>query len=371
MLERIGRAVWYRLPMDLRWSAWNRLPPAVQRKLRALSQARGPQRRSSIDGPPVADIGTPRDPIPAILASAENSACVAFFTEHAGLSMLTAQSRALLYQVIRLYRLTDVVEIGAFRGGTTQALGRALAANGAGTVHAVDPFNASEVRRAVKRWPKPLQPYAVVHAASSMGFFLAQRDLRAGLFLVDGNHDYEYAAYDIAASARHLIPGGFIFIDNISQPGPFEATSAFLRRNPEFFVCGGNVDSQSIGFDLGRRIHETDFIVLRSESFRLVHRTPRSFGPHPYGKNTITHAILAIEAREPGTLMAQVVLRGFGQRESEVIASCSLALAPNVRGTELPLPSATGADHGYYTVELLLTWDGETPLKIMGEPVIE
>src|SRR5689334_5085187 len=104
MLDRIGRALWYRLPMDMRWSAWNRLPSAVQGRLRALSQGRGPQQRTRLDGPPVADIGTPRDPIPAILASEANAACITFFTEHAGLSMLTAHARALLYQVIRLYR---------------------------------------------------------------------------------------------------------------------------------------------------------------------------------------------------------------------------------------------------------------------------
>jgi predicted O-methyltransferase YrrM len=371
MLDRIGRALWYRLPMDLRWSAWNRLPPAVQRKLRALSQPRGPQQRTHVDGPPVAAIGTPRDPIPAILASAENEACIAFFTEHAGLSMLSAHSRALLYQVIRLYRPTDVVEIGAFRGGTTQALARALAANGAGTVHAIDPFNASEVRRAVKRWPKAIQPYAVVYAASSMGFFLAQRALQAGLILVDGNHDYEYAAYDIAMSARHLTPGGFIFIDNVSQPGPFEATRDFLRRNPEFFICGGSVDTQSIGFDQSRRIHGTDFIVLRSETFRLVQRNPRSFGAKPYPKHTIRRAIIEIEAAERGTLAAQAVLRGFGPRESELVASGARELTSGAARVELPLPIAVGADHGYYTAELLLTWDGATPLKITGEPVIE
>ncbi len=371
MLERLGRAVWYRLPMDLRWSAWNRLPAAVQSKLRALSQSRQAPPRTRVEGPPVADIGTPRDPIPAILASAQNAACVEFFTRHSALSMLTAQSRALLYQIIRLYRPMDVVEIGAFRGGTTEALARALAANGAGTVHAIDPFNASEVRRAVKRWPKPLQPYAATYATSSMGFFLAQRGLRAGLYLVDGNHDYEYAAFDIAIAGRHLTPGGFIFIDNVSQPGPFEAANDFLRRNPEFFVCGGNVDSQSIGFDQGRRIHDTDFIALRSEAFRLVHRTARSFGAHLHPRNTITRAMLEIEARERGTLAAQAVLRGFGPREAELVASCSLELAPGCGRAELTLPVAVGADHGYYTAELLLTWNGETPLKITGEPLIE
>src|SRR5262249_18960322 len=195
--------------------------------------------------------------------------------------------------------------------------------------------------------PKPVRSYLVTYATSSMGFFLAQRDLRAGLILVDGNHDYEYAAYDIAMSARHLTPGGFIFIDNVSQPGPFEATRDFLRRNPEFFICGGSVDTQSIGFDQSRRIHGTDFIVLRSETFRLVQRNPRSFGPHPHPGHPTPRAIIEVEAAERGTLSAQAVLRGFGPHESELVASGARELAAGTARVELPLPVAVDADHGY------------------------
>ena len=53
-----------------------------------------------------------------------------------------------------------------------------------------------------------------------------------GMIFVDGNHDYEFALFDILSAARALEPGGLIVIDNISQPGPYFALLEFLAKNP-------------------------------------------------------------------------------------------------------------------------------------------
>ena len=233
-----ARALWDRLPFDLRWAARRRLPPALWEMLRQLSAPGRERRRIPIRGTAGSPRSIPRATRPRLSWRARNTRPRRLFRRHSAQSLLSPQARALLYQVVRLSRPAEVVEIGAFRGGTTEALARALAAEGRGTVHAVEPFTAGEVRRA----RRPLAASAAglccgIDPTNSMAFFMRMRR-RPGLYLIDGNHDYEYAAFDIAAAARHLAPGGFIFIDNVSQAGPFEAAREFLSREPNFFECG-------------------------------------------------------------------------------------------------------------------------------------
>src|SRR5262249_31764487 len=153
--------------------------------------------RAVIEGPPVCAVSLRDDPVAAITASEEYAATVSFFTNSGAPSLLSAQARALLYQVIRLLRPVHVVEIGCLRGGATEALARALAADGRGTVHAVEPFTARELRQSIRRWPRALRAYVTVHPTYSMDFFMRLPTIRAGVYLIDGNHDYEYAAFDI------------------------------------------------------------------------------------------------------------------------------------------------------------------------------
>ena len=71
---------------------------------------------------------------------------------------------------------------------------------------------------------------------------------RIGLLIVDGNHEYESVALDLALYGPKVRPGGFIFLDDHTQayPGVVSATSEFV--------------TQENGFEL---LHQSYFAVLR------------------------------------------------------------------------------------------------------------
>ena len=52
--------------------------------------------------------------------------------------------------------------------------------------------------------------------------------------LVDGNHEYEFALFDVMCAARAMRPGGLMVMDNIEQIGPRLAAKTFLERNPDW-----------------------------------------------------------------------------------------------------------------------------------------
>src|SRR6185312_13809410 len=245
-----------------------------------------------LDVRPIADVPWPsldlahcHDPVLAILGSEEFVAATKFFADNpaAQRSLVSPQAQALLYAILRNLRPDHVFEIGSYKAGTTEALCRALAANGQGTVHTVDPFRADYVMATLKHWPRELAQHARVHSMSSMDFFMEmeRQDVRPGVVFVDGNHDYEFALFDIGRAAKYLSRNGFIFVDNVAQPGPFFAARDFLATNPGWREAGGSTDNyqRSRAFDRTRSvIPETDFMVLRAPDAYVVSERPTTFG---------------------------------------------------------------------------------------------
>ena len=90
-----------------------------------------------------------------------------------------------------------------------------------------------------------------------------EEGMRFDLVFVDGNHDYEFALFDIQAAAARMMPGGVIVIDNISQAGPYYATVDFLRARPEWSDCGTPRTSISRQpYDRKRaNVPGTDFVI--------------------------------------------------------------------------------------------------------------
>jgi hypothetical protein len=90
------------------------------------------------------DLGTVENPIPQIVRAPEFAETERYFREapSATRSLLNETSQALLYTVIRNQRPEHVVEIGTYKGGTSETLCRALQANGRGTLHTLSPFDA-------------------------------------------------------------------------------------------------------------------------------------------------------------------------------------------------------------------------------------
>jgi hypothetical protein len=105
----------------------------------------------------------------------------------------------LLYSVVRNLRPADVVEIGVYKASTTEAIARALHASGGGTIHAVDPFRREYIAAIFKQWPPELLERLKFHPISSVEFFAMIENWRIhpSLVFVDGNHEYEFAYFDI------------------------------------------------------------------------------------------------------------------------------------------------------------------------------
>ena len=175
---------------------------------------------TDIPFPPV-DLRKVVDPIQSILEHPHFEEARRYFRESpsAERSLMPDLAQALLYSLVRNAVPSHVVEIGTWRGGTTEGLARAVQANGIGVVHTVSPYDEDRFQPTYQSWPEPLRKVCRVHVENSMGFFMradAQK-IRPDIVLVDGNHDYEFALFDIEASARRLTRGGFLIIDNVAR----------------------------------------------------------------------------------------------------------------------------------------------------------
>lgn len=328
---------------------------------------------------PTLDLMSLDNPIPAILAAPELPDTVRFFAEGPSVtrSLLTPLAQALLYTVIRNQRSEHVVEIGTYKGGTTEALARAVQANQRGTVHTVSPFDGERFGENFSRWPRELQDCVRYHEINSMGFYILSdvEHLQLDLVLVDGNHDYEFANFDIQAAARRLAPGGFIFIDNVAQAGPFFAVIDFLQANPDWTDCGMTplVREYQHAFELNRtNVPSTDFAILRAPHGYSVGARSRSFGSIPWPGDHVDG--MRLRLREPtvrGELRVECILRAFrDDRIDELTARVTLDIESNATELEIKFddPPSTNERFDRYFVEWWLTWAGERPLLLAAPP---
>lgn len=71
-----------------------------------------------------------------------------------------------------------------------------------------------------------------------------KKDVVLDLILIDGNHDFEFALFDLQMAARLMRPGGIVVMDNAEQSGPFYAAKQFLDRNPAWRELGRCIADQ-------------------------------------------------------------------------------------------------------------------------------
>jgi Methyltransferase domain len=142
--------------------------------------------------------------------------------------------RALSYVLIRMLRPQLVVEIGTLNGGTSELFAQALMANGQGILTTVDPYGGDRVPAIIRSWASELSRFVDFRPINSMELFaeLAENRQRPDLIFVDGNHEYEYALFDLLASARSVRPEGIIIMDNYDLPGVIGACKSFEADNP-------------------------------------------------------------------------------------------------------------------------------------------
>lgn len=327
---------------------------------------------------PVVDVVTSADPVNEVLSSHEFAAACDYFADNpaAARSLISANAQALLYCLIRNLRPHHVFEIGSYKGGTAEAIARALHANGFGSVHAVDAFMGEYLALALKLWPHALARHVQLHSTNSMAFYreMTNRDVHPALVLVDGDHDYEYAMFDISCAARAIAPGGFILIDNIAQPGPFFAGCDFLAANPDWRECGHSATdyNRDKAFDRDRTtIVNTDFMVLRAPDVHRVRARPLNLGTVQSPKGQVNGIRLSLVPPEAaGTLNVEVVLRGFGAQLVENAAAATVEVAAGTRDLRVVFepPALIEGDFSFFTVEPWLIWRGAKPLQLRAPP---
>ncbi len=155
-------------------------------------------------------------------------------TQYPKEALLGLESRLLLYHLIRSTKPMTVVEIGTYFAGTAELMTRALWENGKGGLTTVDPFGGQRCQAIIDTWPEPLRKHVQFAALDSMQLMIAvehQRTLIDFAF-VDGNHEYEYAYFDIANCARFMRPGGFIVVDDVGRSGHSSRSATFSPVPP-------------------------------------------------------------------------------------------------------------------------------------------
>jgi predicted O-methyltransferase YrrM len=318
------------------------------------------------------------DPIPAIMATPEFSQTVRAFADNPSIksALISPDSQALLYSLIRLLRPEVVIEIGTYMASTTEAMARAISDNGFGALHTIDPYGAEMSPQIIARWPRALQATTKLHLTDSMLFFawMQKHQLRTDLVFVDGNHDYEYALFDIQSAARAMNPGGFIVVDNIAQPGPFFAAQDFMEKASAkgWHECGNSLNRfrPTDPFDRHRTtIHNTDFCILRAPTSIAIANRPVNFGELPW-TNESSRLRLIPAADAIGRLQVQFVIRIFEQPPREIIQSTSTHYNLDRQiDVNIVFPK-TSDKTARRTIEPWLAWEGATDLLLKELPKI-
>jgi predicted O-methyltransferase YrrM len=329
------------------------------------------------------DVNGPADPIPAIIADPAFAATTGWFAqEPAGRSQLSPEAQALLFTLTRNARPAHVFEIGTFLAGTSEAICRALQANGTGLLHTTDPFSLAAVPAILMKWPRELRRHLRFYHLDSMAFFMRmeQAGVRSQLTFIDGRHDYQFALFDLSMAARTLDPGGLILLDNVSQPGPYLAVLDFLRDTPGWRECGpgGERSRDGLPFDKERaRIHNSDLIALRAPSGLVVGARPVTLGERVFDRREVSGIELTItQPSARGTLAVQCALRGHSASPAnpgvEIIGATSIDLdgaqGPVTARFEPPLVAR--GEFYQMALETALVWRGDKPLYLAGPPTI-
>lgn len=281
-----------------------------------------------------------------------------------------------------------VAEVGTFYAGTTEVMARALWENGSGMIYTTDPYGADRCPDIIAGWPHELRSITHYRPLNSMDFFLELDRQRCALdlVLVDGNHDFEFALFDLQMSARLLRPGGVVVMHNAEQSGPFKAARAFMAANPAWRELGNSIADYDPRkpFDRDRAsLYPTSFVVLQAPPFLSIGSGPHSWGQKPTPASFAGGLLLELLPQATaGTLHYQALLRGFadGNRYiAELQAEGAVRIELDGPAKTLacrfdePLAIVVPAQHGEasFTFEVDLSWRpdaGSPPLALADIP---
>ena len=337
-----------------------------------------------VDVRPLAPIASPAGSaadIANVLATPAYSEALSYFLAYPSRSILSDHSRAVIYTLIRLMRPAVVAEVGTMYAGTAELMARALWENGQGIVHTTDPLGGDRCPAIIANWPRELQNLTRFHPLNSMDFFhhLDRQRVTLDLVLVDGNHDFEFALFDLQMAARLLRPGGVIIMDNAEQTGPFKASRLFLASNPAWRELGTAVAShnRAAPFNAARAsLPGTSFILLQAPNYIPISENLSTWGQVSTRSSRFDGFRLELPPqRTAGFLHYQAMLRAFQDDgaipEAKVVGKLRLdvdgsALVQQAFTTPMRFPE--GAQ---YTYEIDLAWEADSgcpPLALAAPP---
>jgi predicted O-methyltransferase YrrM len=295
-------------------------------------------------------------------------------------SLMSDESRALLYHLIITMRPQRVLEIGTYRAGTSRWIARALYHAGGGALYTIDPWGIqNEVPEAIARWPEHLQHHVRFFALPSALFFgyALPKPLLFDLVLIDGDHEFEAATYDLGCVARLIRPSGVVVLDNVDQPGPRFTTIRWLDEHPEWREIGSAVEAARRAGpldDVDGSFFGTKFFVIRAPADYAVSGLPRSFGSMETQPGTLVGIVLTPSAPTKGELHYRVFSRAFGpgQLPEELTAAGAASIetdggAPIRIELESPLTCQMVGDDVSYRCEIILAFRGE-PMSLAQPP---
>jgi predicted O-methyltransferase YrrM len=312
-----------------------------------------------------------RDLIRAIVKSPEHQQAAATFAGHPFWAdrIISEFSTSLIYALVRNLKPEVCVEIGSFHGKTAYAITHALDRNGGtGMIHTVGPFDSDEFLPRYRQWPASMRERVAYYPVTSADFFMQNEHARRrfDLSFVDGNHDYEFAFFDIQCAARRTNPGGIIIVDNVSQAGPIFAVIDFLAANPDWREIGINPmpKAPTVAFEPGRAsVDWTDFLILQAPDRHKVGGRPTTSGEILWSRNSVSGVMVEIDGT--GEVVCQCILRGFGRNgQSETVAQGRGA------GEIRFAAPAVAPENDYYRAEIWVTsLSGDLTLKSVPRPI--
>lgn len=262
-------------------------------------------------------ITPPNHPLVAEVGYKRYQKIVSYFADYPARSLMSDHNRAVLFALIGKFRPRAVAEIGTLYGGTAEVIARALWENGGGELHTADPFGEKRIPPILASWPAELRQRTHFYAMNSMQFLLElqQREIPVDMVLVDGNHDYEFALFDLQMAARLLAPGGIILMDNAEQTGPLRASLEFIRANPAWRELGSALASHDAANPFrGNRVSvpETSLIVLQAPTTLSISVGPVSSAQQSVSASRVCGFDLNLPAQKTsGVLHYQSIFRAF------------------------------------------------------------
>ena len=326
-----------------------------------------------------------------ILSDKNASSIFEYFKSYPKLSFMSNECRLVLYQLVRYMNARSVAEIGTLFAGTSEVLSRAIYENGGGVLYTTDPFGGDRCPEIISQWPDELQKICQFSAKNSMDFFLSLENSKITLdiCLVDGNHDFGFALFDLNMAAKLLRPGGIVVMDNAEQTGPYYAAKQFLENNPGWAEIGNAIEEfkPSMPFNKYRAsVSNTSFLLLRKPEEYIVSAIPISTTQVQVSKSKITglNFMFSREQCFSGNLHMQIILRAFrdGNKEiEEYVIVEKLLLNSNATFSEVeyifdqPLISNLEIKKGdcSHTLEIELSWEAFSEpniLKLTSSPSV-